>query len=155
MGASLPQRPQRTWRTRLKRILLMSMSVALLLLLLLDTLDTWFVRRTLPQTSGTILAAGLQHPVSVERDQWGVPHITASTLHHALFAQGYVTAQDRLFQMELNRCIAQGSLFETFVAGVPNKFKEVHIFLPQLPLHNLPHTHFPHSPLPTHDFVQP
>lgn len=154
MGASLPQRPQRTWRTRLKRILLMSMSVALLLLLLLDTLDTWFVRRTLPQTSGTILAAGLQHPVSVERDQWGVPHITASTLHDALFAQGYVTAQDRLFQMELNRCIAQGRLAETFGAGVNNKFLDADILLRTLGLYHVAQTQVAHADVATRALLQ-
>ncbi|HEV2235793.1 MAG TPA: penicillin acylase family protein, partial [Ktedonobacterales bacterium] len=64
---------------------------------------TIFVQRTLPLTSGTLAAPGLDATVTVIRDRWGVPHITATTEHDLAFAQGYVTAQDRLFQMELNR----------------------------------------------------
>ncbi len=72
------------------------------------------VQRTLPTTSGTRLAAGLQSPVQVLRDQWGIPHIYGNTEHDLFFAQGYVTAQDRLFQMERNRRIAAGRLSEIF-----------------------------------------
>src|SRR5689334_780868 len=75
------------------------------------------VRRTLPQTRGTIHIAGMQQGATVIRDQWGVPHITASSLRDLAFAQGYVTAQDRLFQMEFNRRVAAGRLAELFGAG--------------------------------------
>src|SRR5260221_2860435 len=69
-----------------------------------------YVQRAQAETTGTLRVAGLQRPVSVLRDRWGVPHITANTLHDVAFAQGYVTAQDRLFQMVMNRRIAQGRL---------------------------------------------
>jgi penicillin amidase len=78
------------------------------------------VRHVLPQTEGTITIAGLQQPVTVKRDSFGVPHIKGATLHDVMFAQGYVTAQDRLFQMDLNRHIAQGRLAEIFGAGDHN-----------------------------------
>jgi penicillin G amidase len=55
---------------------------------------------------------GLSGPVTVTRDQWGVPHIKASTDLDAFWAQGYVHAQGRLWQMELNRRTGAGRLSE-------------------------------------------
>jgi penicillin G amidase len=78
---------------------------------------TIFVQRTLPRTSGSLIAPGLNATVVIIRDRWGVPHITASTEHDLVFAQGYVTAQDRLFQMEVNRRVAEGRLAEIFGRG--------------------------------------
>src|ERR1700687_5715456 len=140
MKTSLPQRPRRAKRIRLQRILLLGTSAALLLFLLLGGLSAWFVLRALPQTGGKLAVAGLQHRVTVERDQWGVPSITASTLHDVLFAQGYVTAQDRLFQMELNRRIAQGRLAETFGAGDSKEFINADILLRTLGLYHTAQT---------------
>jgi penicillin G amidase len=73
----------------------------------------WFGYRVLPKTSGTIRAP-LSAPATVARDSLGVPHIQASSIEDALFLQGYVTAQDRLFQMELLRRLAAGELSELF-----------------------------------------
>src|SRR5208283_2573446 len=50
---------------------------------------------------GTLNVHGLQQPVRVQRDRWGVAHIYAQNQHDLFFAQGFVVAQDRLFQMEL------------------------------------------------------
>jgi len=66
----------------------------------------------LSTTSGTLKIAGLQHPVKVLRDRWGVPHIYAQNQHDLFFAQGFVTAQDRLFQMEFWKRVGQGRLAE-------------------------------------------
>jgi penicillin G amidase len=55
---------------------------------------------------------GLQQPVTVIRDTWGVPHIYAQNQHDMFFAQGFATAQDRLFQMELWKRAGQGTLAE-------------------------------------------
>jgi penicillin G amidase len=65
-------------------------------------------------TDGTLQLAGLEHPVTVLRDSWGVPHIHAQSQHDLFFAQGFVTAQDRLFQMELWKRVGQGRLAEIF-----------------------------------------
>ncbi len=75
---------------------------------------TWLSRRRLPKTNGFLQCSSLSSPVEILRDQWGIPHIYASNLHDVLFAQGFVHAQDRLWQMELNRRIAQGRLSELF-----------------------------------------
>ena len=72
----------------------------------------WFVYRPLPQIDGTAPLPGLQNEVTVERDQWGVPHIRAASLDDLVEAQGYVMAQDRLWQMDLLRRVARGQLSE-------------------------------------------
>jgi len=66
----------------------------------------------LPQVSGSIALEGLSAPVRVVRDRWGVPHITAQNQDDLFFAQGFVQAQDRLFQMDLWRRSVQGRLSE-------------------------------------------
>jgi penicillin amidase len=68
----------------------------------------------LSATNGTLKVAGLEHAVTVLRDPWGVPHIYAQSQHDLFFAQGFVTAQDRLFQMELWKRVGQGRLAEVF-----------------------------------------
>ncbi len=69
-------------------------------------------RAALARIEGRIQLAGLQKPVEVLRDQWGVPHIYAQTVEDLFFAQGFVAAQDRLFQMELWRRTGAGELAE-------------------------------------------
>ncbi len=71
-----------------------------------------YLRTSLPQTSGQIRLAGLDGPVTIVRDADGVAHIRATTDRDAYFAQGYVHAQDRLWQMEMNRRIGHGRLSE-------------------------------------------
>src|SRR5215469_11182992 len=61
---------------------------------------------------GTEKLPGLHHSVRVQRDRWGVAHIYAGDQHDLFFAQGFVTAQDRLFQMELWKRAGQGRLAE-------------------------------------------
>jgi len=51
--------------------------------------------------AGELKITGLQAPVKVARDQWGVAHIYAANQHDLFFAQGFAAAQDRLFQMEM------------------------------------------------------
>jgi penicillin amidase len=69
-------------------------------------------RSALPTIDGTVAVAGLSAPVSVTRDGHGIPTIDALTTDDLFFAQGYVTAQDRLFQMDLLRRAAEGDLAE-------------------------------------------
>ncbi len=71
-----------------------------------------FFRRPLPRVDGTLHMAGLEGQVEVLRDEWGVPHIYAGSAHDLFFAQGYVHAQDRLWQMELQRRAGSGRLSE-------------------------------------------
>ncbi|MGB7022615.1 MAG: penicillin acylase family protein [Candidatus Acidiferrales bacterium] len=66
----------------------------------------------LSTTVGRLRLPGLQEPVEVLRDRWGVPHIYARNQHDLFFAQGFVAAQDRLFQMEIWKRAGQGRLAE-------------------------------------------
>ncbi|HET9804861.1 MAG TPA: penicillin acylase family protein, partial [Candidatus Acidoferrum sp.] len=72
----------------------------------------WFVYRPLPQVDGALALPGLKSEVIVERDIWGVPHIRAGSLNDLVEAQGYVMAQDRLWQMDLLRRVGRGQLSE-------------------------------------------
>lgn len=69
-------------------------------------------RSRLALVSGTLSVSGLKDEVTVVRDKWGVPHIYAKNVDDLFFAQGYVQAQDRLFQMDLWRRGTQGHLAE-------------------------------------------
>jgi penicillin amidase len=64
----------------------------------------------MPTLDGTVAVKGLSAPVTVVRDGHGVPSITAKTMDDLFFAQGYVTAQDRLWQMDMMRRYAAGEL---------------------------------------------
>ncbi|MGQ9840610.1 MAG: penicillin acylase family protein [Anaerolineae bacterium] len=89
------------------------MLVVLLVLVLLTPAAGWlFLRRSLPQTTGTTRLAGLTGPVEVVRDPNGIPYIYARSDRDAFFALGYVHAQDRLWQMEMQRRIGADRLSE-------------------------------------------
>ena len=66
----------------------------------------------LAQIEGTLSVAGLEQPVEILRDHWGVAHIYAETVHDLFFAQGFVAAQDRLYQIEIWRRTGSGELAE-------------------------------------------
>jgi len=107
----------------LRRILL---SIFLILLIAAGTAIWWFVYRPLPQVDGTIVVNGLHSPVSVERDRWGIPHIRADSAEDMVEAQGYVMAQDRLWQMDLLRRVGRGQLSEIFgpaLLSIDKKFR--------------------------------
>ncbi len=71
----------------------------------------WWVWRPTPQTSGEVKSP-VRAEVRITRDSLGVPHIAAASLEDALFAQGFVTAQDRFWQMDGLRRLAAGELSE-------------------------------------------
>jgi penicillin amidase len=98
----------------LKRVTLL---VFLIVLLTLMGGGAWLYHRaqsSLPLLEGTARAPGLSARVQVLRDAHGVPHLRAQSLADVFFAQGYVTAQDRLWQMDLSRRHAEGQLSEIF-----------------------------------------
>ncbi len=73
---------------------------------------SYMSKSRLPKTDGVLQCKGLAGTVKINRDQWGIPHITADNLNDLLFAQGFVHAQDRFFQMEVGRRAASGRLAE-------------------------------------------
>jgi penicillin amidase len=72
----------------------------------------WIARSALPQLDGELQVAGLSAAVTITRDAHGVPTIIAANLQDLFFAQGFVTAQDRLWQMDASRRFAGGELAE-------------------------------------------
>src|SRR5436853_3943704 len=69
-------------------------------------------KEALPPVEGEVMIAGLNEPVEVIRDRWGVPHIYARNLHDLWFAQGYVAASERLFQLDFTFRLVGGRLAE-------------------------------------------
>ncbi len=74
----------------------------------------FLTRRAFPQIQGVVRLPGLDGPVEIVRDALGIPHIYATTTHDLFFAQGYVHAQDRFWQMDVWRHIGSGRLAEMF-----------------------------------------
>lgn len=102
-------------RRKPRRLRLFLMFLAGLVLLVLELIGVaffWLVIRPLPQTDGTVEISGLSGEVKVVRDKAGVPHISASNVADLFMAQGYVTAQDRMWQLEFNRRVGAGRLSE-------------------------------------------
>lgn len=77
----------------------------------------FLVRRSFPQVEGNLTVDGIDAPVEVIRDVDGVPHVYARTEHDIFFAQGYIHAQDRFWQMDFWRHIGAGRLSEMFGDG--------------------------------------
>ncbi len=74
------------------------------------------ITRSLPRTQGEITVAGITSKVRVYRDGYGIPHILTRSEHDLFFTQGFITAQDRIWQMDLWRRIARGRLAQIFGA---------------------------------------
>src|ERR1700733_4622743 len=72
----------------------------------------WLVHRPLPALDGSVAVAGLKDAVMIDRDHMGRPWIRAKSVEDLVTAQGYVMAQDRLWQMDLLRRAAAGDLSE-------------------------------------------
>ena len=89
--------------------------LALFLILFFLLAVGWFyhlARAALPRLDGTVQVRGISAPVTVTRDSHGVPTIDAQNRDDLFFAQGYVTAQDRLWQMDVTRRFAGGEIAE-------------------------------------------
>ncbi|WP_193200003.1 penicillin acylase family protein [Nostoc sp. MG11] len=98
------------WRKRLK----ITAIVLLVLGLSLVGFATCTVRQSFAVESGTIQIPGIKTEVTVQRDNWGTPHIWAANSHDLFMAQGYIHAQDRFWQMDFWRHIGSGRLAEMF-----------------------------------------
>ena len=102
---------------RLRNVALAS-GVALLLVVATGVgAIAWITGRALPQTSGTVAIPGLDGTATVRRDLNGIAQISATTPHDLFLAQGYVHAQERMWQMEVWRHISSGRLAELFGPG--------------------------------------
>jgi penicillin amidase len=113
-SASLPEILVIEVRQRNLALRVLYYAVCLLLLALIAAVWWlyWTARSPLPQLDGSVAVPGISSKVRVLRDGHGVPTIEAATLEDLFFAQGYVTAQDRLWQMDMMRRAAAGELSE-------------------------------------------
>jgi penicillin G amidase len=103
----------RRWLSRLVAAVLIVAGVAAA-----TAVGTWFVaRRSFPKVSGSLVLPGLTSEVRVVRDRWGIPHIFARNELDAFRALGFTAAQDRLFQMDIHRRLANGELSEIVGPG--------------------------------------
>ncbi len=99
-------------RSRLSRVLWWLFTIMLLIVAGAAGYAYFVAESALPQLDGQLQVAGLSAPVTVTRDSHGVPAIDAANLEDLFFAQGYVTAQDRLWQMDVMRRFSSGELSE-------------------------------------------
>ena len=99
---------------RALKIVLLLILIGFIGLMALCGVGFQMIHRTLPQTEGQIHATGLTHPVDIFRDGYHIPHILAQSDEDAYFAQGFATAQDRLWQMDLWRRAGWGRLSQIF-----------------------------------------
>ncbi len=93
------------------------MSVAVFLAIGVVAAYIWVrleLRKSLPQLSGAVTLEGISEQVTIYRDAHGIPHIHARNRNDLMFAVGYVSAQDRLWQMDVTRRAATGRLAELF-----------------------------------------
>jgi len=124
--------PRRSLIQTVLRAILIFLAIVLITLL---AVVGWFysaARAALPQVDGMLRLAGLAAPVTVFRDLQGVPHISAGSLPDLLFAQGYVTAQDRLWQMDVSRRAAAGELAEVLGKELVARDREQRILQPRV-----------------------
>jgi penicillin amidase len=119
-------------KPRWPRILLWSVGGLLACLLLAACVGALWLRAAekaaLPVLDGNLRLTGLSAPVSVQRDAHGVPHIEAANQDDLFMAQGYVTAQDRLWQMDLLRRNANGELAEILGPSLVRHDKAQRVF---------------------------
>ena len=94
---------------------LKKIAVILLCIILLIAAGLYvYLGLTLPKTEGTLRVKHIGDEIQIKRNRWGVPFIEAENVDDLFFAVGFCHAQDRLFQMDLNRRQATGRLSEIF-----------------------------------------
>ncbi len=101
--------------SRLVRIILIILGIILVLAIVAGAGAFYATRQAFPKTAGAITVPGLKDEVQIYRDEFGIPHIYANNQEDLFFAQGYITAQDRFWQMEFWRHVGRGRLSE--IAG--------------------------------------
>jgi penicillin G amidase len=100
--------------SRARKVVVGLAATLVVLLVAAAAVGTTAVRRSFPQTDGEVAVSGLGMDVEVHRDAWGVPRIVASDSEDLFFAQGYVHAQDRFWEMDFRRHVTAGRLSELF-----------------------------------------
>ncbi|WP_036688815.1 penicillin acylase family protein [Paucisalibacillus globulus] len=116
---NLPNKKKRNW----KKISLLVVGILLIICVIAVVFVNGYINKSLPQVEGTIQVPGLQEEVIVTTDEHGTPHIRATNDQDLYMAQGYMQAQNRMFQMELSRRQASGTLSEVVGAAAVDQDK--------------------------------
>lgn len=111
-ASAVPVRPP--LRARLGRIAFLVLAALLVIAVAAAFFVTWTIQRSFPETDGVVELDGLQAEVTVQRDDRGIPTITADTTDDLFRAQGFVHAQDRFFEMDFRRHVTAGRVAEMF-----------------------------------------
>ncbi|WP_331709740.1 penicillin acylase family protein [Microbacterium sp. H83] len=107
-----PARP--SLAARVGRIAFLVVAAAVVVAVAAAFVVTWTIQRSFPQTDGTLALDGLESEVTVQRDDRGIPTITAESTDDLFFAEGFVHAQDRFFEMDFRRHVTAGRVAEMF-----------------------------------------
>lgn len=110
----VPARPRRSAGRAFGITLFSIVAVIVVIALVATGFVVYTIQRSFPQLDGDVAVAGLSDEVSVQRDVLGIPTITAGTTDDLFFAQGYVHAQDRFWEMDFRRHVTSGRLSELF-----------------------------------------
>ena len=109
---AVPSRP--SLGARIGRIAFLVVAAIIVVAVAVAFFVTWTIQRSFPQTEGTLPLEGLQSEVTVQRDDRGIPTITADSSHDLFYAEGFVHAQDRFFEMDFRRHVTAGRVAEMF-----------------------------------------
>ncbi|MFS0894855.1 penicillin acylase family protein [Microbacterium sp. 179-I 3D3 NHS] len=111
-ATAAPARP--SLGARIGRIAFLTVAAVVVVAVAAAFFVAWTIQRSFPQTEGTIELEGLEAEVTVQRDASGIPTITADTTDDLFYAQGFVHAQDRFFEMDFRRHVTAGRVAEMF-----------------------------------------
>ncbi|UNK72632.1 penicillin acylase family protein [Microbacterium sp. H1-D42] len=106
--------PRRPLAVRIGRIAFIVIAALIVIAVAAAFFLTWTIQRSFPQTAGEVQLKGLQSSVTVQRDDRGIPTITASNTDDLFYAQGFTHAQDRFFEMDFRRHVTSGRVAEMF-----------------------------------------
>ena len=100
--------------SKIGRVLSTIVIIIVVLAVILGAAGVFLARSSFPTTTGEIKLSGLDSPVDIYRDSYGIPQIYAQTAHDLFFAQGFVHAQDRFWQMDFWRHLGSARISEMF-----------------------------------------
>jgi penicillin amidase len=112
----------------LKKWYVRTILIVLIIAIIALPVGMWYVKRPWPQLSGNLSVPGLIAPVTVIRDERGVPQIYAQNEHDLFFAQAYVTAQDRIWEIYFHRAFISGRLSEIVGPGMFDTDRQMRIW---------------------------